>query len=171
MTKPKANIPAEVPAAEMARFLQISVRQLQALSRRGTLPKTSRDSYPMKATADAYFAHQIAEVRRRAGSTSTDALREQRTEEIGRRMRKEEKNLVMLDEALEVFDELTVAFIDTFDQLEKHLPEAPAEIADEKARFQVSAARIRRKLVNGNDDAVENGQAEPESFDDGDEDQ
>ena len=85
-------------------------------------------------------------------------------------MRKEEKNLVMLDEALEVFDELTVAFVDTFDQLEKHLPEAPNEIADEKARFQVSAARIRRKLVTGNDDAVETGQAESDTFDDGEKD-
>ena len=166
----RSNIPETVGPDVLAVHLGVTPRRVSELARRGGIPRADRGEYPFREAVHAFAAYQIAEVRRRAGSTSADALREQRTEEIGRRMRKEEKNLVMLDEALEVFDELTVAFVDTFDQLEKHLPEAPNEIADEKARFQVSAARIRRKLVTGNDDAVETGQAESDTFDDGEKD-
>ncbi|SMC51625.1 hypothetical protein SAMN06297251_103114 [Fulvimarina manganoxydans] len=162
MTKPKAKIPAEVPAAEMARFLQISVRQLQALSRRGTLPKTSRDSYPMKATADAFYNHQLAEIRRRAGSTSADALREQRAAEIAARMRKEDREIIMLDEAIETFDDIRDAMSDTIDRLDERIPKGGAKIGEAKAEFEERAARLRLRL--------ETGQAEPDTFDDGEED-
>lgn len=158
MTK-RFRLPAELPAAEMAELLSITPRRLQALAARGTLPKIDRNSYPTFATAHAYGEHLVATVRTRAGSPAADRLRDARRMEIERRMQREDRGLIQLDEAVEALQEFTEEMLRSVDSLPALIARNRQErrqvapiVAAERDRLAKGFAQIADKLRTGADE-------------------
>ena len=152
----RTKIPEALPASEMARMLSITARRLQILAARGTLPKPGANGYTVLPTAHAYFEHVAAAERARIGSQSADRLRDQRREAIARKMRRDDQEIMALDEAIDAFDETAGAFFEAMDGLAEKMASnrngrrhAAMVVAKDRTRLVDEFARIRKRLETG----------------------
>lgn len=137
--------PAEmiVNVKNMAAILGVSTRFVATLRQDGVIEKTGA-GYHVGRTVRAYADHLKEGATKKSGSSSMDALREEKAIDLRLNRMRKDRELIALDEALSVADELTGLFL-------SYLVGLPAEITGtprERQRLNEIIDRGRLRLAD-----------------------
>ncbi len=156
----KPSIPKTIGTNELSAFLGMSPQRLTQLVDDQTIPKMGRGRFDFREATAAYIGFVREAEKRRSASTSADKLREQRQEEILRKMAREDREIISLDEAMEALDEATGLFVEVVGGLPARITRDPKErrrIEDvcntERDRLSQGFAKKAQALRSGLSDA------------------
>lgn len=144
----------------MAALLGITPRFLQMKVKDGTLPAIGRGRFDPSATTAAYIEFIKLGAERKTGSESLDRLREEKAMEIRINRERKDRQLISLDEALGVIDDITGIYVASLNGLPAQITGVPRErqrlhdIFDtERQRIADRFAERRAALREGRADA------------------
>lgn len=155
-TKPKAK-PKATPKAksapadqvlgttEMAGVLGLTARRLQLMVKDGTVPSLGRGQFALGAVVQAYAQFLKEGADKRTASASLDNLREEKALDIRLNRLRKDRELIAMDEALSVIDDVTGLFV-------SYLTGLPAQITGvprERQRLNDIIDLGRQKLADG----------------------
>lgn len=125
--KAPRNKPAEKPAdlvvsqTEMAEILGVTTRWLRQMVAEDLVPAEGRGRFRIGDTVRAYASFLKDGAEKKTGSTTMDELRQEKALEIRMNRARKDRDLIALDEALGVTDEIVGIFV-------AYLSGLPAEI-------------------------------------------
>lgn len=106
-----SSLPELVSRVGLAKAFSVDVTTISRLQREGVLKHNDEGLYNFAGSLRAYMAYRENIVAQKHGSPSSgDALRLAKEAEIARRMAREDREIIALSEALEVYDDITGAF-------------------------------------------------------------
>jgi len=156
----KPKLPETIGTTELAKLLSITDRRLTQLVDEGVIEKEGRGAFNTVAAVAAFVNFRAESEKRRSASTSADKLREQRQEEIARKMAREDREIIALDEAMDALDEAAGLFVEVIGGLPARITRDPKErrrIEDvcnaERDRLSQSFAEKAQALRTGLSDA------------------
>lgn len=121
-----------ITAAQASALLMISQQRVRQLVRDGYIPRIARDAYPLVGVVQGYLRFLRDDERRSAKSASATNLNDARRQEIERRVAERDGELVDIDEARELYRELS-------GQIEKTLAALPRRAVRDPAMRQAIA--------------------------------
>lgn len=144
--KAAAPIPELVNTKQMAEFLGISQVWLNKLVMDGVISKASRYEYDLKAATHQFIAFREEHVKKRLGDkgSTSDRMREAKVAEIARRMAREDREIITMDEAMQVVDEVTGIFISTLSSL----PARVTSVVRERQRIEAICDEERQRMAD-----------------------
>ncbi|KAB2666012.1 hypothetical protein F9K91_07735 [Brucella tritici] len=149
---PKSYIADQVVnQQEMSRILRVSDRFLRIMTTDGVLSKTGV-GYAIGDTVRAYADHLKEGAVKKTGSESLDKVREEKALDLRMNRMRKDRELITLDEALSVADELAGLFLSYLNGLPAEITGAPRErqrlndIID-KGRLRL-ADRLAKKIAD-----------------------
>lgn len=159
-TKPPVKLADMVVSqTEMAAVIGVSTRFLRELTADGTLEKEGA-GYAVGRTVRAYADFLKVGSQKKSGSTSLDALREEKAAEVRMNRMRKDRDLIAIDEALGVIDEVTGLFVSSLSGLPAQITGVPRErqrldeIFDtERQRLKDRFAERRQALLEGRADS------------------
>lgn len=150
------DLPKTVAAGILAKHLGLTPKRIQQLAVQGVLDRGNRSTYEFTPSVQAYIAWRIASAEKAAESTSADALRSRRDQEIAQRMAIRDRDLIRLDEAMQEVDAIVGAFLAFVSGLPAQLTGDPRErqrieLVIDKGRLRLSDrfAKSREALQTG----------------------
>lgn len=96
-----------ISTAQAARLLMVTEDWVRQLSRNGYIAKAARDRYNLVTAVQGYIRFLKDEERRSSKNAADSRVRDARAAEIERRMAREDRKLVDIDEAMAVFDDMS----------------------------------------------------------------
>ena len=164
---PKKTVKAKladmvVNQTEMAGLLGVSTRWLRELVKDGVVETDDQGKFSVGTTIKAYATFLKEGVETRSGSSSMDELRSERALEIRMNRMRKERDLIALDEALGVVDELTGIFVSMLNSLPAEITSVPRE----RARLNdiIDGARLRLTDRFGKKiEALRSGEEDPDT--------
>lgn len=145
-SKAAAEIPVLVNTKQMAEFLDISSVWLNKMVQDGIITKHSRYEFDLKAVVHQFVAFREAHIKKRLGEqgSTTDRIKEAKVAEIARRLAREDRELITLEEAINTFDEITGIFISTLSGLPARITTVPRE----RPRIEAICDEERQRLAD-----------------------
>ncbi|MEL4069581.1 hypothetical protein WKW50_05475 [Ochrobactrum sp. GPK 3] len=147
-----------ITASAAAALLGVTTQWLRMLAANGYVPKAVRGKYPIVAVVQGYVKSLKDDDKRSNKSSSENRVRDARAAEIERRIAREDRKLIVLDEALTAFDEATGHFLQSLSGLPAAITRNLNErrrietICDaERSRLSVSFSQIASSLETGID--------------------
>ena len=158
--------PDHVAPSALAKLLKLTTRRVEILRQEGVLTAGVDGKLPLKDSIEKYIAYREATIEKKIKvPTSHDLLREQRRLDLERKMAREDRVIITLDEAMVCVDEIIGVFLTALTGLPARITRKPIErqrlekIFDEvRQRLSERFAKIATKLRTGQQDAG----AEPE---------
>lgn len=127
-TKRSGSLPAIVNRTEMAIHLGVTMQWVGQLAEQGVLIRAEgRGKFKFSESVQAFIKHKMASAERQNQSTSADALRETRAQEIAIKIAKQERDLIPLEEALAAYDEATGIYLESISGLPARMTRVPRE--------------------------------------------
>lgn len=127
-TRATGRIPVVCNLTEMAIALGLTMRRVQQLRDEGVLVLAeTRNQLKFPESVQAYLQFKIAGVERQAQSSSADALRDRRAEEIAIKIAKQERDLIPLEEAVAAVDGMAGVFLESISGLPARMTRVPRE--------------------------------------------
>lgn len=123
-----------ITAEQAGALLMISQQRVRQLVRDGYIPRTARDAYPLVGVVQGYLRFLRDDERRSAKSASATNLNDARRQEIERRIAERDGELVDINEARQLYRELT-------GQIEKTLAALPGRAVKDPAMRQAIATQ------------------------------
>lgn len=142
----------------MAKTLGITVQRLNELARSGALPKVGRGDFDLAATVQAYLSFRLDGEEKRQSNVSADRLRDLRASEVEQRVAEKARQLVSMDEAMGVFDQVAGLYVESIGGLPARLTRDEGErqriegVCDqERQRLSDRFGKLGRVLRTGID--------------------
>lgn len=141
MNEPQAGT---ITTAQAARLLMVTEAWVRKLTRDGTIAKAARDRYNLVAVVQGYIRFLKDEERRSSKSAADNRVRDARAAEIERRMAREDRDLIMLDEAMAAYDFATGLYLTSI----SGLPARMTRNASERRRLEAICDGERQRLAD-----------------------
>lgn len=133
--------PIMVTQVELAARLQLTTRWIYDLTKDGIFVQTDR-KYDLDACHRAYGEYKTAKANEKRAPSATENLAKRKEDLIARRIAREDRSLIQMDEALETVDIVTGAFNVAISGI-------PARITrniDERKRIEAICDGVRNSL-------------------------
>ena len=133
----------EVSGKTLASVLGLTDRWVRNLEKQGVFSRVGRGQYDLTSCVPAYIEWRVKAEAAKAAQPSGDRVRDARAAEIERRMAREDRDIIALDEAMAAFEDATGAFVQTLSGL-------PARITrnqGERRRIEVICDGERQRLT------------------------
>lgn len=159
------NAPAgTITLQQAARLLMISDERVRQLSKAGYFQPIAHGRYPLVAVVQGYFKYRD-DRREKVEQAASSPLTEAKLAAIERRMAREDRHLIALDEALHAYDLAAEIYIDSLQGLPAQIARNPADKRRLQAIVEIDVRRLKRELAMGRHRLV-TGQDDPEPEDD-----
>jgi PAS domain-containing protein len=146
----------EMSTQAMAGVLGLTTRRLQIMVKEGIVPSLGRGRFRLCDVVQAYAGFLKEGADRKAGSDSLDRVREERALEIQMNRLRKDRELISLEEAVSVVDQVTGLFVASLNSLPAQITGVPRErqrlndIFDaERQRLADHCLERRRALLSG----------------------
>lgn len=158
--KPLDNLDGVVMSTQgMAAVLGVTPRWLQTLVKDGMLPALGRGRFDPTAVVQAYVTFRAEGATKKTGTDSLDKLRDEKALEIKLNRLRKDRELIAIDEATGVVDEIVGMFVSSMAGLPAQITGVPRErqrlndIFDiERQRLADRFAERRKALLEGRAD-------------------
>ena len=152
-----------ITTAQAAKLLKVTEDWVRQLSRKGYIPKAARGRFNLVAVVHGYIAYRDDEARRTTKGAAESRVRDARAAEIERRMAREDREIIALEEAAWAFDKASGEYLRSMSGLPARITRNPSErrrieiICDsERARLEARFGEIASSLrAGGEDDAAD----------------
>ncbi len=164
----KAVIPDVVTRTQLAEFLGLTPRRITMLTADGVFTPIGRGKLPFAASVAAYVAFKEQSVEAKVkGPTSQDRLRDQRSLELQRKMAREDRRIITLDEAVATIDKIVGFFLTSLSGMPARITRNAAERQRLEKIFDDERQRLANRFAKGRND-LRSGQQDdgPEAEDD-----
>ncbi|RUM95332.1 hypothetical protein EET67_23945 [Pseudaminobacter arsenicus] len=149
---------------QAARLLMISDERVRQLSKAGYFQPIAHGRYPLVAVVQGYFRYRD-DRRQKAEQAASSSLTDAKLAAIERRMAREDRHLIAMDEALDAYDHVASVYVDSLRSLPERMTRNLAERRRLDAIVAVDVRRLERDLAIGRQ-RLATGQDEPEPEDD-----
>lgn len=131
-TKPKAAAPQRVAdqivnQTEMAEILGVTTRWLRQMATEEVVPTEGRGRFRVGAVVQAYSAFCKEGATKKTGTESLDKLRDEKALEIKLNRLRKDRELIAIDEAKGVIDEIVGMFVSSLAGLPAQITGVPRE--------------------------------------------
>lgn len=133
-----------ITTAQAARLLMVSDERIRQLAKNGHIPKIAKDRFNLVAVVQGYIRFLKDEERRSSKSAADSRVRDARAAEIERRMAREDRDLIMLDEAMAAYDFAVGLFLESV----SGLPARMTRNASERRRLEAICDGERQRLAD-----------------------
>jgi hypothetical protein len=133
-----------ISTAQAARLLMVTEDWVRQLSRNGYIAKAARDRYNLVTAVQGYIRFLKDEERRSSKNAADSRVRDARAAEIERRMAREDRKLIMLDEAMDAYDFATGLYLQSL----SGLPARMTRNASERRRLDTICDGERQRLAD-----------------------
>lgn len=126
----------------MAKCLGITARRLNQLVSEGVLGKEGRGKFPLSFNVKAYIDFKVQGEVSKLAPSSADKLAQRREQALVRKMAREDRELIPMEESMEALEEVTGHFLTTLSTL-------PAQITrdlEERQRIEKICDAERSRL-------------------------
>lgn len=162
-----ASTPGTIATAQVAKLLQISDEWVRRLTAMGYLPKVARGRYNLVAAVQGYIRFLKEAEQKASKSAAENRVRDARAAEIERRMAREDREIVDLDEAMGCLEDISGLMLATLNSLPAMITRNPTErrriediVRKAQARLVERFAQKMAAFQTGQDDAVPEGDDE-----------
>lgn len=145
----QAKVSAQAPqqagtitTSQAARLLMISDERVRQLTKAGFVPRAARGRYNLVALVQGYIRFLKDDERRSSKSAADSRVRDARAAEIERRMAREDRKIIALDEAMAAFDHATGLYLQSL----SGLPARMTRNASERRRLEAICDTERERL-------------------------
>lgn len=140
---------AETPAgtittAQAARLLMLSDERVRQLTKSGYVPTLAQGRYNLVAVVQGYIRFLKDDARQSSRTAADNRVRDARAAEIERRMAREDRDLIMLDEAMAAYDFAVGLFLASI----SGLPARMTRNASERRRLEAICDGERQRLAD-----------------------
>lgn len=132
-----------VSGKALAAVLGVTDRWVRDLEKQGVFKREARSQYDLAKCVPAYIEWRLKAEASKQAPPSSDRVRDARAMEIERRMAREDRDIIALDEAMGAFDEATGHYLQSMSGL-------PAQITrdvSERRRIEAICDAERRRLA------------------------
>lgn len=152
---------------QAAKLLMISTERVRQLSRTGHIPKVSRGRFHLVAVVQGYLKYLKDDERRASISAAESRVRDARAAEIERRMAREDREIIAMEEAMGTLDEMVGLMLATLNSLPAMITRNPRErrriediVHRAQGRLAKQFAQRSKALAVGQDDedSMEDGE-------------
>lgn len=133
-----------ISTAQAARLLMVSDERIRQLAKNGHIPKIAKDRFNLIAVVQGYIRFLKDEERRSSKSAADSRVRDARAAEIERRMAREDRDIIMLDEAMAAYDFATGLYLTSI----SGLPARMTRNASERRRLEAICDGERQRLAD-----------------------
>ncbi len=116
-----------ITTSQAARLLMVSDERVRQLTKAGFVPKAARGRYNLVALVQGYIRFLKDDERRSSKSAADSRVRDARAAEIERRMAREDRKIIALDEAMAAFDQATGLYLQSLSSLPARITRNSAE--------------------------------------------
>ena len=140
------TIPQHVTQRDLAVFLGVAPSTITAMAKQGIFTRDANGKLDFPVAVAAYFAHKMAKVEEKERpETSADRLRAKRELELERKMAREDREIIMMDEAIETLDEMTGLYLASLSSI----PARITNVVRERQRIEAILDEERQRLSDG----------------------
>ncbi|GHB34026.1 hypothetical protein GCM10007094_23790 [Pseudovibrio japonicus] len=132
-----------VGSAEMAKCLGVTTRRLGQLVSEGVLRKEGRGKFPLAFNVKAFIDFKVQSEVSGLAPSSADKLAQTREQALLRKMAREDREIIAMEEAMEALEDVTGEFLTTMSTL-------PAQITrdlEERSRIEKICDGERKRLA------------------------
>lgn len=155
------NAPAgTITLGQAARLLKVSDERVRQLSKAGYFLPIAHGRYNLVAVVQGYIRYRN-DRRERVDEAPSSPLSQAKLAAIERRMAREDRDLIAMDEALASYDLATSIYIESLRSLPAQITRNPAERVRLAAIVEIDVRRLetefsigRHRLVTGEDENV-----------------
>ena len=155
------NAPAgTITLGQASRLLKISDERVRQLSQAGYFQRVTHGRYPLVGVVHGYLRYRN-DRREKVEQAASSPLSEAKLAAIERRMAREDRDLIAMDEALHAYDVAAGIYVDSLRSLPAQITNDPAERARLGAIVEIDVQRLerqfaagRQRLVTGQDEAA-----------------
>lgn len=133
-----------ITTVQAARLLMVSDEWIRRLTKQGYMQAVATGRYNLVAVVQGYIRFLKDEDRRSSKSAADNRVRDARAAEIERRMAREDRNLIMMDEALAAYDFATGLYLTSI----SGLPARMTRNASERRRLEAICDGERQRLAD-----------------------
>lgn len=141
-----AEKPKEQPTinqASVAKLLMLSPERVRQLGKMGYIPSAGRGKYHLVAVVQGYIKFLKDDERRPTKAGAAEDLRDVRAEEVRRRMAREDRELVDMDEATACFEDVTGEMLKFVNSIPAMITRNPSE----RRRIEDIVGKAQGQLV------------------------
>ncbi len=145
-----------IPTKQVALLLMISEERVRQLAKMGFIPRAGGGRYNLVAAVQGYIKFLKDEERRTSKSASESRVKDARAAEIERRMAREDRKIIALEEAVWAADKMSGEFLRSISGLPARITRNPSErrriesICDsERTRLEARFAEIASSVRSG----------------------
>lgn len=143
----KTKMPETIGSAEMAKCLSITARRLNQLVSEGIIKKEGRGRFPVSANIQAFIEFKLQSEVSKLAPSSADNLAKRKEQALVRKMAREDRDLITMDETLEALEEATGQFLTSLSTL----PSQITRDLEERQRIEkicdAERSRLSRSFV------------------------
>lgn len=142
---PKDTTPAAgmITTAQATKLLMITPQWLRQLAVQGYIPRAVKGAYPLVAVVQGYIKSLKDDEKRSTKTAADNRVRDARAAEIERRMAREDREIITLEEAMASHEDVTGEYLQSISGL-------PARITrnqSERRRIEVICDAERTRLA------------------------
>lgn len=165
---PKPPVASSVLSTkDMAEVLGITPRRLQILVKEGTVPSLGRGKFPLGEVVQAYATFLKEGAERKTGTASLDRLREEKALDIQLTRQRKDRQLISIDEAIGVIDEVVGIFVASLSGLPAQITKVPRERQRLNGIFDTERQRLADRFAEKRSALLEDrAAADPAAEDD-----
>jgi hypothetical protein len=150
-----------ISAGHLAKLLMLSPERIRQLGKAGHLPRAGRGNYLLVGAVQGYVKYLKEDAQRAGKSAAEDRVRDARAAEIERRMAREDREIVDLDEAIGTLEDISGLMLATLGSLPAMITRNPSErrrieniVHAAQKRLVERFAQKMAALQTGEEDAV-----------------
>lgn len=132
-----------ITTGQVAKLLMLSDERVRQLTVKGYLPKVSKGRYHLVAVVQGYIRFLKDEERHSSKTAAESRVRDARAAEIERRMAREDRKIIALDEAMAAHDHATGLYLQSI----SGLPARMTRNASERRRLEAICDTERQRLA------------------------
>lgn len=133
-----------ITTTQAARLLMLSDERVRQLTKSGYVPTLAQGRYNLVAVVQGYIKYLKDDERRSSRSVADNRVRDARAAEIERRMAREDRDIIMLDEAMAAYDFATGLYLTSI----SGLPARMTRNASERRRLEAICDGERQRLAD-----------------------
>lgn len=133
-----------ITTVQAARLLMLSDERIRQLVKDGYIPRVAQGRFNLVTVVQGYIRFLKDDGRRSSKSAADNRVRDARAAEIERRMAREDRDIIMLDEAMAAYDFATGLYLASV----SGLPARMTRNASERRRLEAICDGERQRLAD-----------------------
>ncbi len=138
-----------ITTSQAARLLMISDERVRQLTNMGHIQKVAKGRYLLVAVVQGYIKYLKDEDRKSSKTASESRVRDARAAEIERRMAREDRKIISLEEAVDAFDKATGQYLQSISGLPARMTRNPSERRRLEAICDTERQRLATRFAEG----------------------